>query len=317
MPRRQPSCRRPDSIPAKYKETTREQWQLAAEAWHRHGPTLGAWLGPATERMLDLAGVRDGNRVLDVAAGAGEQTLDIARRVGPGGSVLATDIAPRILEYAAAEARRAGLANVTTRAMDGENLDLPEGSFDVVVSGVGLIYFPDQHRALTEMRRVLVPGGRVAAIVYSTADKNAFFSLPVSIIRRRAQLGPPLPGQPGPFSLGADGVLQAAYERAGFHDIVVEVIPAPLRRTPPPASSSSATPSARFIRCWPAWTMPAAKRPGTKSARRCGRWSRRRKASSGPASSWSRSARGNVGAARLTERACASAPGARSGAEPP
>ena len=170
-----------------------------------------------------------GHRVLDVAAGAGEQTLQIARRVGPGGSVLATDIAPRILEYAAAEARRAGLTNVTTRAMDGENLDLPDGSFDVVVSRVGLIYFPDQQRALSEMRRVLVPGGRVAAIVYSTADKNAFFSLPVSIIRRRAQLGPPLPGQPGPFSLGAPGVLQAAYERAGFRDITVEVVPAPLR----------------------------------------------------------------------------------------
>ncbi len=84
--------------PAKYKETTREQWQRAAEAWHRYGPTLGAWLGPATERMLDLAGVGSGHRVLDVAAGAGEQTLAIARRVGPGGSVLATDIAPRILE---------------------------------------------------------------------------------------------------------------------------------------------------------------------------------------------------------------------------
>ena len=179
--------------------------------------------------MLDLAGVGQGHRVLDVAAGAGEQTLDIARRVGPGGSVLATDIAPRILEYAAAEARRAGLSNVTTRAMDGENLDLPDGAFDAVVSRVGLIYFPDQHRALTEMRRVLVPGGRVAAIVYSTPDRNAFFSVPVSIIRRRAQLGPPLPGQPGPFSLGAPGVLQAAYERAGFRDIVVEVVSAPLR----------------------------------------------------------------------------------------
>ena len=215
--------------PGKYKETTREQWQEAAEAWHRHAPTLNAWLGPATERMLDLAGVGPGQRVLDVAAGAGEQTLAIARRVGPGGSVLATDLSPRILEHAAAEAQLAGLANVTTRAMDGENLDLPDGSFDVVVSRVGLIYFPDQHRALSEMRRVLAPGGRVAAIVYSTAERNGFFSAPVSIIRRRANLGPPLPGQPGPFSLGAPGVLQTAYERAGFRDVAVEIVPAPLR----------------------------------------------------------------------------------------
>jgi len=215
--------------PLKYKETTREQWQHAAEPWRKYAPTLNEWLGPATERLLDLAGVRAGQRVLDVAAGAGEQTLAIARRVGPGGSVLATDIAPRILELCAEEARRAGLTNVTTRVMDGEKLDLPDGSVDAVVSRVGLIYFPDQHRALTEMRRVLVPGGRVAAIVYSTPENNRFFSLPVSIIRRRANLGPVLPGQPGPFSLGGPGVLATAYERAGFRDVTVEVLPAPLR----------------------------------------------------------------------------------------
>jgi SAM-dependent methyltransferase len=215
--------------PLKYKETTREQWQHAAEPWRKYAPTLNEWLGPATERLLDLTGVGAGQRVLDVAAGAGEQTLAIARRVGPGGSVLATDIAPRILELCAEEARRAGLTNVTTRVMDGENLDLPDGSVDAVVSRVGLIYFPDQHRALTEMRRVLVPGGRVAAIVYSTPENNRFFSLPVSIIRRRANLGPTLPGQPGPFSLGGPGVLATAYERAGFRDVTVEVRPAPLR----------------------------------------------------------------------------------------
>ncbi|HTR56380.1 MAG TPA: methyltransferase domain-containing protein [Kofleriaceae bacterium] len=215
--------------PIQYKTTTRDQWDRAAEAWHRWGPTLGAWLGPATERMLDLAGVAPGQRVLDVAAGAGEQTQTIARRVGPGGSVLATDLSPRILELADADARRAGLANVTTRAMDGEHLDLADASFDVVVSRVGLIYFPDQQRALSEMRRVLAPGGRVAAIVNSTPERNRFFSLPVSIIRRRANLPPPLPGQPGPFSLGAHGVLAEAYTRAGFRDVKVEVIEAPLR----------------------------------------------------------------------------------------
>jgi ubiquinone/menaquinone biosynthesis C-methylase UbiE len=215
--------------PIRYKETTSAQWQSAADAWHRYGPTLNAWLGPATERLLDLAGVGPGQRVLDVAAGAGEQTLAIARRVGPSGAVLATDIAPRILEHAVADAHAAGHANVTARAMDGENLDLPDASFDVVFSRVGLIYFPDQQRALREMRRVLAPGGRVAAIVYSTPERNGFFSTPVSIARRRANLPPPLPGQPGPFSLGQPGVLKAAYEQAGFRDVVVENIDAPLR----------------------------------------------------------------------------------------
>lgn len=215
--------------PAVYKKTTREQWEGAAEAWHRWGPTLRSWLGPATERMLDMAKVSSGCRVLDVGAGAGDQTLQAAGRVGPGGSVLATDISPAILRFAASEARRAGHTNVTTRAMDGESLELEDASFDVVMSRVGLIYFPDQQRALAEMKRVLVPGGRVAAIVYSTADKNGFFSVPVSIIRRHAKLGAPLPGQPGPFSLGGPGALRDAFERAGFRDVEVETLAAPLR----------------------------------------------------------------------------------------
>jgi SAM-dependent methyltransferase len=215
--------------PLKYKETTRQQWQDAAEAWHRWSPAIEAWLGPATRRMLDIAAVRPGDRVLDVAAGAGEPTCTIAERVGPQGHVLATDISSRILEHAAAEAARRGLSQVATRVLDGENLDLPEASFDVAVSRVGLIYFPDQQRALAGMVRALRPGGRVAAIVYSTPEKNGFFSQPVSIIRRRANLGPPLPGQPGPFSLGAPGAVEAAYRKAGLRDIVVEAVPSPVR----------------------------------------------------------------------------------------
>jgi SAM-dependent methyltransferase len=214
---------------AKYKTTTRDQWEAAAAAWHRWAPALRSWLGPATERMLDLAGVVSGARVLDVAAGAGDQTLQIASRVGPGGSVLATDISPAILAFAAAEAERAGFAHVATRAMDGEQLELEDATIDVVVSRVGLIYFPDQQRALSEMRRVLVPGGRVAAIVYSTPAQNGFFSAPVAVVRRHAGLGAPLPGQPGPFSLGGPGVLEEALARAGFSDVKAERIQAPLR----------------------------------------------------------------------------------------
>lgn len=215
--------------PIAYKGTTREQWDTVAEAWHRWGPTLRNWLGPATERMLDLAAVGRGCRVLDIAAGAGDQTIQAAERVGPRGSVLATDISPTILEFAATEAKRVKLSNVQTRVMDGEALDVSDESFDVVISRVGLIYFPDQQKALSEMRRALVPGGRVAAIVYGPAEKNRFFSDPVSIVRRHAKLGPPLAGQPGPFSLGGEGVLAEALRRAGFHDVRVETMNAPLR----------------------------------------------------------------------------------------
>ena len=215
--------------PVKYKATTREQWQAAAAAWDRWGPTLHDWLGPATELMLDLAGIGPGHQVLDIAAGAGEQTLAIARRLGPEGAVLATDLSPNILEFAQAAALRAGLQNVKTQVMDGETLELPDDSFDAVLSRVGLIYFPDQPKALSGMKRVLKPGGRIGAITYSSPENNKFFSVPVSIIRRRAQLPPPLPGQPGPFSLGGPGILENAYKEAGFRDIQVRVVPSPLR----------------------------------------------------------------------------------------
>jgi SAM-dependent methyltransferase len=165
-----------------------------------------------------------------VAAGAGEQSLAAARRVGTAGQVLATDISPVILEYAESAARLAGLDNVATHAIDGERLDeLDAGPFDAVISRVGLIYFPDQQQALRGMRAKLREGGKVAAMVYSTAECNGFFSIPVSIIRRRAKLPPSLPGQPGPFSLGKPEVLEKALADAGFTDIRVERVEAPVR----------------------------------------------------------------------------------------
>lgn len=215
---------------AAFKTTTRAQWQAAAEAWHRWGPFLGRWLGDATETMFDLARIGPGSRVLDVAAGAGEQSIGAARRAGASGHVLATDIAPALLERAAADAKAAGLSNLETLELDGEALDtLPAGSFDAAISRVGLIYFPDQQRALAGMRRALRPGGRVSAVVYSTPERNAFFSIPVKIIRERARLPAPLPGQPGPFSLGAEGALEAAFAKAGLRDIEVRRVPSPVR----------------------------------------------------------------------------------------
>ncbi|MBM2617059.1 methyltransferase domain-containing protein [Actinoplanes sp. LDG1-06] len=209
-----------------YKTTTRAQWEEAAEAWHRWGPRIESWLGPATDRMLDAAGIGPGSRVLDVAAGAGGQSLAAARRAGRDGYVLATDLSPAILKFATSEA---DAATVETRELDGEHLAVSPGSFDAVISRVGLIYFPDQHAALTGMHAALRPGGRLATVVYSTADRNGFFALPVGIIRRRAQLPPPQPGQPGPFSLGDPERAETLFTEAGFHDVRIEAVPSPLR----------------------------------------------------------------------------------------
>jgi SAM-dependent methyltransferase len=215
--------------PVAFKQTTRRQWQEAAEAWHRWGGFIGEWLGEATETMIEMAGIGLGSRVLDVAAGAGEQSLRIARRVSPAGRVLATDIAPDLLARAAADAAAEGLGQVETAELDGEAVDtLEPGSFDAVVSRVGLIYFPDRQRALRGMWAALRPGGRVSAVVYSTPEANGFFSVPVGIIRSRAQLPAPAPGQPGPFSLGQPGVLADALTTAGFVDVEVRTVPSPV-----------------------------------------------------------------------------------------
>ncbi|MFW5472033.1 class I SAM-dependent methyltransferase [Knoellia sp. CPCC 206450] len=213
-----------------FKSTTRAQWETAAEAWHRWGPAIEGWLGRATEQMLDDAGVGPGSRVIDVAAGAGGQSLVAARRVGPAGHVLATDISPAILDFAASEAAAAGLGQVTTLEADGEDLSAVEaGTFDAAISRVGLIYFPDRGRALAEILRTLRPGGRLSAVVYSTPDHNGFFSVPVGIIRRVAGLPAPGPGMPGPFSMGAPGVAETAYREAGFVDVTTRTIPSPVR----------------------------------------------------------------------------------------
>jgi SAM-dependent methyltransferase len=215
--------------PVGYKRSTRDQWQAAAAAWRRWQPVIDSWLREGTDLMLDLAEVQAGARVLDVAAGAGGQSFAAAQRVGPKGEVLATDIAENLVRYLEQDAAAAGLTQVRAAVMDGEDLRVPPGRFDAVICRLGLIYLPDRKAAFSGMRAALRPGGRLGAIVYSTPEANRFFSVPVSIIRRAAQLPPPLPGQPGPFSLGTPEVLGHELEAAGFIDVDVRALPAPLR----------------------------------------------------------------------------------------
>lgn len=211
-----------------YKTATTQQWQSAAKAWSRWGGTLRDWLGPATEIMIDAADITKGSKVLDVAAGAGDQSMQIADRVGPQGYVLATDISSNILDYAAASAQSEGYGQIDFQVMDGEELTAPPEQFDAVVSRVGLIYFPNQMKALKGIRDTLKPGGWFSTIVYSTPANNGFFSIPVGIIRTAAQLPPPAKGQPGPFSLGQPGVLADLLRDAGFQNVHEKTLSAPL-----------------------------------------------------------------------------------------
>jgi len=208
--------------------------------------------------MLDLAGVREGSRVLDIAAGSGGQSVSAARR---GATVLATDISSNILDEAAAAARAAGVANVATRVMDGESLDVEPGSFDAAISRLGLMYLPDKQAALAQAAAALRQGGRYAALVFAEPEHNRFFSVPISIIRKNAELPPPAPGLPGPFSAVGLG---AMLEAAGFVDVEVHRVEAPLE-----LAAWSASRSVRCTRCSRACPRWSARRPGLRSRSRC------------------------------------------------
>jgi ubiquinone/menaquinone biosynthesis C-methylase UbiE len=189
----------------------------AAEEWRRVAAERARFFGPVTERMLDLADIRVGSRVLDIGAGAGDQALAAARRVGPTGLVLATDISANMLETAAISARQEGLSNVDTRVMDAQTLDLPSASFDTAISRFALMLVPDIDEALQQIRRVLRPSGKFAAIVF---EKCPYLSIPHAIARRVGQsTSPPEPF--GEFRLAGHGVMADAYKNAGFHDVAI------------------------------------------------------------------------------------------------
>jgi ubiquinone/menaquinone biosynthesis C-methylase UbiE len=214
----------------KFKAATREQWDKHAKGWNEHSLQLTDWLREPTNAMLAMAEIGPGARVLDVAAGAGEQTLDIAARVGEAGYVLATDLSPAILEFAKEKARRANFANVETRAVDGENLDVPETTFDAVICRLGLMFFPDPGKGLRKMFGALKPGGRACTMVFSTPEMNPCVSILIGTALKHAGLLARDPYQPGALlSLGKPGLIDDLFRQSGFSRVATTKIMAPFR----------------------------------------------------------------------------------------
>lgn len=216
--------------PVAFKNAARDQWDRCAAGWNAKSSVIRTWLHASTEAMLRAAEISPGSRVLDVAAGSGDQTLGIASRVGPDGHVLATDLSPEILAFAAENARRNGFDNVEIRVADGENLDVPEASFDAAICRLGLMFFPDPLRGLQEMRRALKPGGKACTLVFSSAEQNPCVSILMATALRHAGLPARDPNQPGgPLSLGKPGRIDALFDAAGFSAVSTVRISAPFR----------------------------------------------------------------------------------------
>ncbi|HQZ06445.1 MAG TPA: class I SAM-dependent methyltransferase [Burkholderiaceae bacterium] len=210
-----------------FKTTMRAQWDHAAAGWNAHTADIRAWLSRPTEAMCRMAGVAPGARVLDVAAGAGEQTMVIACMVGPQGHVFATDLSPAIVALARANMDNAGFGQVETRVADGEHLGVAESSFDAAVCRLGLMFFPDPLQGLRELHRALRPGGGACTMVFSRPDRNPCVTILMSTALKHAGLPAGDPFQPGGLlSLGQPGRIDGLFRSAGFQDVATTAIDA-------------------------------------------------------------------------------------------
>jgi ubiquinone/menaquinone biosynthesis C-methylase UbiE len=199
----------------------------AAEVWRQGAARRAQTLAIATERMLEQAGLKPGLRVLDIAAGTGDQSVLAGRIVGPNGSVLATDISASMLEAAVQAAREAGLDNIDTLVADASALNVPADSFDAAISRFGLMFMPDLHAALVRVQRSLKPGARFAALVWSTEDKNPYIGLQLKLVREMGRMPSPPPSLARTVSLSEPGKLADALSAAGFSEVQVTAVPTP------------------------------------------------------------------------------------------
>lgn len=210
---------------SEYQEASRQQWSEAAESWARAAEEeeTGA-SGDATPWMLEAAELQPGQRVLELACGAGRVGLQAASRVGPDGTVLCSDFSQAMVDAVAERVERLGVPNVSTQVLDAQQLELSDDDFDAVLCRFGYMLMADPAQALRESARVLRPDGRLALAVWGVAEENPWLSLIIFALIDHLNAPLPEPGAPGPFSLGEAERLRGLVEEAGFVEVEVERI---------------------------------------------------------------------------------------------
>lgn len=199
-------------------------WDSAAPGWAKWESALMGAAAEATEQMLDAANVEMGMKVLDLACGAGSQTIQAAKRVGPTGQVVANDIAKRMLTFAKSNAADAGLTNVETLHGPAEDLSESGLRVDAATCRLGLMLFQSPQDALAAVRSVLVENGRLAVLVVASPQDNLLFSKTMMIALKHAGKTPPPPGSPGLFALSDPARLENLFQAAGYIDTRVEQV---------------------------------------------------------------------------------------------
>jgi ubiquinone/menaquinone biosynthesis C-methylase UbiE len=204
-------------------------WASVAPAWGEHADYADTRGAALTARMFELSAPRSGERVLELACGAGGAGIAAARLVGPDGEVVLSDVATEMTLIAAARAAALGLGNVHTLTLDLDDIAQPDRSYDVVLCREGLMFALDPTHAVREIHRILRPGGRLALAVWGPRARNPWLGLVFDAVS--AQLGAPVPppGIPGPFSLDDSDRLVRLLTNAGLVDTVVTEVAVPLR----------------------------------------------------------------------------------------
>jgi enediyne biosynthesis protein CalE5 len=207
-----------------FRDAQRNQWNKAATGWKKWVDEMTATTQPVSDRLVELAGIGRGSRVLDVAAGYGEPALTAARKAGPDGHVVATDISAEMVAFGRERAATAGAANLEFVESEASALDFPEGSFDAAVSRWGIIFEPEAEATAARIRSFLKPGGRMAIASWGTPPEAPMISLPMTAVLGYLQQPPPPPGTPGPLSRPTPDAISAILEGGGFSNIEVEEI---------------------------------------------------------------------------------------------
>ena len=211
------------SIDAKeFRGKQRDQWDGVAAAWDEYSELIDSRSGVVSDRLVEMAGIKEGDRVLDVACGYGEPSLTAARKVGPEGTVVATDISAEMLGFARQRAEAAGLENMEFEHSDAFALDFPHESFDAAVSRWGIIFEPDGEGTAAHIRGFLKPGGRFAISSWGTPERVPFLAIAMKTVMEKLDVPPPPPGTPGPLSRPTEEAIGGLLEGGGFSGVEVE-----------------------------------------------------------------------------------------------
>ena len=208
-----------------YREQSLETWDEMAPGWEARNEWMNEVAGLVSEWIVERIDPQPGETVLELAAGPGDLGFRVAERVGDGGRVLLSDFSPEMITVARRLGDRRGLTNVEYRVLDAERMDLDDESADSAVCRWGYMLMADPAAALSETKRVLHDGGRLAFAVWAAPERNPWAALPAKTLVERGHLPAPEPGAPGIFALADPDRIRAVAERAGFERVELEEIP--------------------------------------------------------------------------------------------